>query len=41
MGEAESQPRSVEAEVDPLLDRVLNERFTIVAPIGAGGMRTV
>jgi len=41
MGEAESQPQSVEAEADPLLYRVLNERFTIVAPIGAGGMGKV
>src|SRR5215813_9809627 len=41
MGEAESQPQSVEPEIDPLLDRVLNERFTIVAPIGVGGMGKV
>ena len=39
--EAEPQPQNADAEVDPLLQRVLNERFTILEAIGAGGMGKV
>jgi len=41
MGEAELQLSAEPADVDPLLQRVLNERFTILEPIGAGGMGKV
>ncbi|HME90052.1 MAG TPA: serine/threonine-protein kinase, partial [Myxococcaceae bacterium] len=41
MGEAELQLLAEPAAGDPLLKRILNERFTIVEPIGAGGMGKV
>jgi serine/threonine protein kinase len=41
MPEAESSRKQPGATDDPLVGRVLNGRFTIVAPLGAGGMGRV